>query len=246
MHIEDAIGKFDVGQMPSVKTGHIDPLALQMGDLYSECVRQVISDDEIRFHVVLMPDMTGSHFLFAAGAPEEEDLANDVEMILGIDIGPDDCIVLLGRQMLQIERNEDEMMEIVLGDIALHIDRVWPVADRSSGWMGSYIGYAAISSIIASAHNVLKMLAPSDALISRIKDRAEEGLKGDKRIRCAYRELAQNRPAFEAIEMVCDTAHETQGCYMTLPNTARNLRNTAKTLFIETVDSMGRPFRTVI
>ncbi|NTF17460.1 hypothetical protein G6L37_03435 [Agrobacterium rubi] len=246
MHSIDTIGDFKVNQDPTIKTGtQLDLLALQMVDLYSDCVRQVINDDEVRYHLVAMPEMAGSHYVFSVCAGEE-DLADDVERLLGVEIGPDDCIVLLGREMLGKERNEDEMMKIVLADMALHLDRLWPVADETSGWIGSYIGYAAIASIIGSAHDVLKMLAPHGAVVEEIKTTSEEALMADKRFRDPKMEIPQNRLAFEAIDLVCDKALETQGCYITLPNTSRNLRNAAKSLFIETVDGMSQPLRTVI
>jgi hypothetical protein len=248
MHTTDTnVGKFKVPQSPAIKVGaELEPLARQMGDLYEECIRQVISDDEVRFHVVRMPEMTGSHFVFSANAPEEEDLANAVENIFGVEVGPDDCIILLGRELLLQDRNEDEMMEIVLADIALHLDRLWPVADSTCGWMGSYIGVAALASIIACSHDVLKMLSPPDALVNRIKDLASDAIRHDKRLRTPKLEIAQNRSAFDAIEMVCDHAYETQGAYLTLPNTARTLRNAAKSVFIEIVDGMAQPLRTLI
>jgi hypothetical protein len=248
MHTTDTKAeKYQVPLKPTIKVGtELDPLARQMGDLYKECIRQVISDDEVRFHVVLMPEMTGSHYVFSANVAEEEDLANAVENILGVDVGPDDCIVLLGREMLRKDRNEDEMMEVVLADIALHIDRLWPVADETCGWMGSYIGVATLASIIACSHDVLKMLSPPEALVTRIKDMASNAIRNDKRLRTPKLEIPQNRAAFDAIEMVCDHAFETQGVYLTLPNTARTLRNAAKGVFIETVDGMPQPLRTII
>jgi hypothetical protein len=215
-----------------------------MGDLYSECIRQIINDDEVLFHVVMMPEMTGSHFVFSAN--EEEDLADGIEAILGVEIGPDDCIVLLGQQILLEERNEDEMMEIVLADVALHLDRLWPVTDETVGWMGRYIGAAAIASVIACSHDVLKMMSPADALVSRIKDMATKALLNDMRVLTPRLEMAQNRPSFEAIELVCDSAFDTQGCYLTLPNTARTLRNSAKCMFLEVVDGMSEPLRSLI
>jgi hypothetical protein len=248
MHItETKKEKYKVPQRPTIKVGtELDPLARQMGDLYKECIRQVISDDEVQFHVVMMPSMTGSHFVFSANVAEEEELSNAVENILGVDVSPDDCIVLLGREMLRTERNEDEMMEIVLADISMHLDRLWPIADPTCGWMGSYIGVATLASIIACSHDVLKMLSPPDALVTRIKDMASNAIRHDKRLRTPKLEIPQNRVAFDAIEMVCDHAFETQGSYLTLPNTARTLRNAAKSVFIETVDGMSQPLRTLI
>lgn len=254
MHSTATLGKFDqkryVSQAPKIRTGaKVGLLARQMGDLYSECIRQVISDDEVKFHVVMMPEMSGSHFVFSANVPEEEDFADGIEAILGIDIGPDDCIVLLGQQMLQTERNEDEMMEIVLADVALHLDRLWPVTDATAGWMGRYIGVASIASIIACSHDVLKMMSPADAIVTRIKDMATKAILNDVRVlrfHAPHLEMAQNRQTFEAIELVCDNAFDTQGCYLTLPVTARTLRNTAKSMFLEVVDGMSEPLRTLI
>ncbi len=247
MHTTDTIGEFKVSQVPAIKVGgQLSHLARQMGDLYQDCIRQVICDDEVQFHVVMMPEMTGSHYVFSANAPEEEELVNAVESILGVEVGQDDCIVLLGREMLHKERNEDEMMEIVLADISMHLDRLWPVADPTCGWIGSYIGVAALASIIACSHDVLKMLSPPEALVTRIKDMASNAIRHDKRLRTPKLEIPQNRAAFEAIEMVCDHAFETQGSYLTLPNTARTLRNAAKSVFIETVDGMSQPLRTLI
>ena len=246
MHISDTIGEFIPEQSPAIKKmPQLDLLARQMVDLYSDCVRQVINDDEVIFHVVPMPEMMGSHYVFTV-ADGEEELANDIERILGVEVGPDDCITMLGQMMLGIERNEDEMMRIVLADIALHLNKLWPVADKTSGWMGSYIGYASIASIIASAHDVLKMLAPQGVVVEDIKDTSEKALFADKRFKDPKLEIPQNRPVLDAIELVCDKAHETQGCFITLPNTSRNLRNAAKALFIETIDGMTQPLRTVI
>ena len=243
----DTIGKFKVKQVPAIVPEHeVDGLAYQMAALYKECLAQVIGDDEVRFHVALMPEMTGSHYVFSANSREEEDLADAIEAILGVEVGADDCIILLGREMLSRDRDEDQMMEIVLSDIAVHIDRVWPVADTTAGWVGSYIGSAAIASIIASAHDVLRLLSPPEALVNRIKDMMTDGLLNDRRIRNALVELAQNRPAFEAIENVCDMALSTSGGHISLPTTARNLRNTAKKLYLEVVDELPQPLRTVI
>lgn len=246
MHIIDTIGHFTPHQSPTIKkTPQLDLLARQMVDLYGDCIRQVINDDEVIFHLVPMPDMKGSHYVFSVSDGEDH-LADDVEGILGVDVGPDDCIVLLGQMILGVERNEDEMMQIVLADVAVHLDRLWPVADETAGWMGAYIGFAAIASIIASAHDVLKMLAPQGLVVEQIKLTSEKAILADKRLRDPKLEIPQNRPAFEAVYLVCDKANETQGCFITLPNTARNLRNAAKALFIETVDGMSQPLRTVI
>lgn len=246
MHITDTIGKFTPHQSPTIKkAAQLDLLALQMVDLYSDCVRQVISDDEVIFHLLPMPEMEGSHYIFTV-ADGEDDLADDVENVLGVNVGPDDCIVLLGKMLLGVERNEDEMMQIVLSDIAVHLDRLWPVADETVGWVGDYIGYAALASIIASAHDVLKMLSPPGIAVEEIKTTSENALLADKRIRDPRLEIPQNRPAFEAIEQICDRALETQGSYLTLPNTSRNLRSAAKALLIEVVDGMSQPLRTVI
>lgn len=246
MHIIDTIGIFTPQQAPAIKKApQLDMLARQMVDLYSDCIRQVINDDEVMYHLVPMPEMTGSHYVFTI-ADGEDELANDVERLLGVEIGPDDCVVLLGQMMLGVERNEDEMMQIVLADIAVHLDRLWPVADETAGWMGAYIGYAAIASIIASAHDVLKMLAPQGIVVEEVKITSEKAILSDKRIRDAKLEIPQNRCAFEAIYLVCDKALESQGCFLTLPNTSRNLRNAAKALFIETVDGMNQPLRTII
>lgn len=239
MRNNDTVEVFNVFHVPVIKSREeVSLLARQMGDLYRECVGQVLRGEEVRFHIVKMPDMTGLHYVYGARNEEDEGFIGDIEKILGVEVKENDCVVLLGREMLSVERNEDEMMEIVLMDIAVHLDRLWPVADVTTGWIGHYIGRAAIAAIIASAHDVLKMLTPEDALVSRIKDMAGDGLLNDNRIKSPQQETKQNRPAFDAIDLVCEQARETQGCYLTLPVTARQISNTAKSLFLDVVGGM--------
>lgn len=226
-------------KVPAIlKSGEVGLLAQQMYDLYVDCLRQVIRDDHIQFHVAMMPALTGGRQIHTVRGEQDEDFATDVATVLGTEIADNDCIVLLDEEILSVARDEDQMLEKVLFDVAHHLERVFPVADKASGWPGQYIGAAAIAAVIASSHDVLKMLTPSEVLINRIKNEAQNAMTNDIRVVDRVLAAITNRPADEAIERVCDLAMDTQGDYLTLPVTCSQIAQTAKRLFHEVVDTV--------
>jgi hypothetical protein len=225
-------------EVPAIlKSGEVGLLAQQMYDLYTDCLRQVVADENVRFHVAIMPSLT-SRQIHTVRGEQDEDFATDIAAILNTEIADNDCIILLDTEILSVGRNEDEMLEKVLFDVGLHLQRVFPVEDGASGWVGHYIGAAAICSVIASAHDVLKMLSPAETLINRIKDEAQNGVLNDFRVIDRAIDAKRNRPALEAIEEVCDRSLATHGGYLTLPATCYQIAQTAKQLFHEIVDTV--------
>lgn len=225
-------------KVPSIETdARPGSLAQQMFDLYKNCLGQVIADENIRFHVAMMPSLTARQIHTVRGE-QDEDFATDMAAILKVEIADNDCIILLDAEILSVPRDEDQMLEKVLFDVGLHLERVFPVEDSASGWVGQYIGAAAICSVIASAHDVLKMLSPAEVLINRIKDEAQIAMLNDIRVVNRAQEGKRNRPAQNAIEEVCDMALATHGGYLTLPTNCYNIAQTAKQIFHDVVDTV--------
>jgi hypothetical protein len=225
-------------KVPAIlKSGEVGLLAQNMYDLYTNCLRQVVADDNVRFHVAMMPSLTARQIHTVRGE-QDEDFATDMAAILDTEIADNDCIILLDAEILSVARDEDQMLEKVLFDVGLHLERIFPVEDGASGWVGQYIGAAAICSVIASAHDVLKMLSPAETLINRIKDEGHKAMLNDFRVIDRAVWGKRNRPAQEAIEDVCDMALATHGGYLTLPTTCYQIAQTAKQLFHEIVDTV--------
>lgn len=228
----------NIFQVPAIcKTGEVGLLQQQMYDLYTDCLRQVIDDENIRFHVAMMPSLKARQIHTVRGE-QDEDFATDMAAILQTEIADNDCVIFLDAEILSIPRDEDQMLEKVLFDVGLHLERIFPIEDGASGWVGQYIGAAAICSVVATAHDVLKMLSPPDSLINRIKDEAQNAMLNDIRVVDRAVEAKRNRPAQEAIEEVCDRALATHGGYLTLPASCYQIAQTAKQLFHEIVDTV--------
>lgn len=223
---------------PYVPDGMADPRHIANRDLYLECCGQVIREDDFKVHALMMPTMAGAAIVYAVD--EEEGMADEVSALTGAEVNEGDMIVVLGRDLLEADFGENEMLEAALANIAGHINRIWPVADRTSGRLGRHIGWAATAGIIAGSHEVLRMLEPNDAVMDRIKDMAVNGivLEIRGRTRDDRQAVLQNRPAMEAVENVCNQALETYGNYISLPATGADIAAAAKSVFLSAVDSM--------
>lgn len=210
-------------------------------DLYLECCRQVIRPDDFTIHALMMPAMAGSTIVYTV--EESEGMAEEVEALTGNEVCEGDMVVVLGRDLLDGDLGENEMLEMALADIANHINSVWPTADRTSGRIGRHIGWAAVAGIIAGSHPVLRLLEPNDAVMDRIKDAAGDGIIAEikGRTKDDRQAVLQNRPAMEAVETVCNQALETYGNYISLPATGLTIAAAAKSTFLSAVDSMVHP-----
>jgi len=215
-------------------------------DLYRECVGQILEDWEMQVHVLMMPEMRGTNLVYTAD--EEEDIAASVEAITGTQVGALDMIVVIGKDLLDREVGEDEMLEIAMNDLAVHLDKLWPVADRTAGWAGKHIGWAAVAATISGAHGVLRLLEPAEAIMERIQDAANSGMVGEIRMKSGKMELMmeQNRTAFEAVRVICRTAFDTYGDYLPLPADGRRIAETAKAIFLQSTDSLPASPRGVL
>lgn len=218
----------------------LDTNSLQAGnvDLYKECCGQVVRADDFGVHVLMMPGLKEPTLVIPAD--DHDDFGSEVARLTGKEVEAGDMIVLMGDAFADEEWGENEMMEVVLSDVAEHINTLWPVADRSTGWIGTHIGWAAVASVIAGAHQVLRMLDPCDAVIDRIKDATGKGIVDELKFRASdpRQSMLQARPAMEAVESVCAQALETHGDYLSLPTNGRAIANAAKAIFLDAVDGM--------
>jgi len=223
---------------PYVPDGMAETRHVANRDLYLECCRQVIRSDDFNIHALMTPGMAGTSIVYVA--EDEEGLAEEVEALTGAEVEEGDMVVLLGRDILEGDHGETEMLELALGDIAGHINRIWPAADRTSGKLGRHIGWAAVAGIIAGSHPVLRLLEPNDTIMERIKDTAGDGIVAEIRGRTKddRQAVLQNRPAMEAVENICNEALETYGNYISLPATGSAIATAAKSVFLSAVDSM--------
>jgi hypothetical protein len=209
------------------------PYALEMRDLYLECVSHLLQDDMFRFHVLMMPGMWGEHFTVTAG--DDPDLDAAVERMTGSPVGPMDCIAVLGRDVLTNLRSEDEMTELVVADIARHVNRLWPVADRSSGWVGPHLGRTAVAGMLSMAHPVMRSASQS----ARIKDEVLCAMVSEEYRYSSVDGLRrENGPAVEAVDLICDRVAKTNGEFLSLPVRIADLIDAGRSLLSSVLDDM--------
>lgn len=227
--------------VPDQKSSRI---AVAMQALYKECVAQIIKDDHISFHVIMMPGMTGHHFTYAV--KEELELAQDCANLLDVDIYENDCLVILGHDILTHDISEDAMMRIVLSDIALHMRRLFPVVGKECGHYGASLGWAAIASVIAAAHPIvrtfngvgdddLEVIGICEELARRASQAIREGYhsKGPKL------DISARRAIDDVISYVCDLSFETNGGYLQLPATMAEIHSIAREHYYEAANELG-------
>jgi len=213
------------------------PIALEMRDMYLECVSHLLQDDMFGFHVLMMPGMWGEHFVVAAG--DDPDLDEAVERMTGTPVGPMDCIAVLGRDVLTKRRNEDEMTELVANDIAKHVNRLWPMAERSTGWVGSHLGRAAVAGMLTMAHPILRGAAYLADVTSRLKSNALGTMVTEEYRYTSVEGLRrENGPAVEAVDRICDRAAATNGEYLSLPVRVADLIDAGRSLLSTVLDDM--------
>lgn len=220
-----------------------EALALGMRDLYNECVNMILRDENVRFHVMMMPSMTGHHFTYCMA--DEVDMCQHVADLEQVDIHDNDCVVVLGQDFLTHEISEDEMMETVISDIAFHLSRIYPVTERETGWYGKYIGWSAIASVVASSHPMIRALGDCGDFNDRIKNAGNASILSDQRSKADDCFEDQNSCAFEAIERICDLSLEECGGYITLPTTAEEIANVAINYYHEAVNNMAMAPRVI-
>lgn len=230
-------------------------IAVAMQALYKECVAQIIKDDNITFHVIMMPGMTGHHYTYALR--DELELAQDCANLLDVDIHADDCLVILGHDILNNDISEDAMMRIVLSDIALHMRRLYPVTDQQCGWYAPSVSWAAIASVIAAAHPIIRtfpgMMYGQDAdempvltFSEEIASRASQAIRDDHRSKTPHLDIGQRRPIEDIISHVCDISVSTNGGYITLPTTVAAIHAVACEHYYEAINSMGYTPRALV
>lgn len=225
-------------QVSFVKAEEATPAQRAAMDLYLECCRQVVLEEDFGIHVLVMPGCPEPTTVYCPS--EEEAIGRALERLTGREVADGDMVVVLGDPVLDGNLSEDQMLELALADMASHIDRLWPIADRSTGWLGRHIGWAAVAGVMAGAHAVLRLMESADAVMERIKDAAGKGIVTEALHRIGEERQCQltARPALEAVENICDTAIETHGEYLNLPAAGRVIAEAAKTLFLDAVDSM--------
>jgi hypothetical protein len=235
MRIIDKRGRSEAFVCTGVVRAESAPkLALAMRNLYLSCVRQVVLDADVAFHAVLMPGMPGGHYLYSSEA--SDDLDTDVAELLGVAIGHRDCIVVMGKDFLSVRRTREEMLAEVVSDVAFHLSRLMRVPDPSLGAAGHNIGWAATAATIIAAHDVIGFQRFKDILIDKVKDAAQGSLIGSQRPTALPGGAIGNRLDLELVERVCDRALETKGGFLTLPNEAREIADTARCILLDVVD----------
>lgn len=213
------------------------PHAIEMRDLYLECVSHLLQDDMFRFHVLMMPGMWGEHFIVSAG--EDPDLDAAVEHMTGNTVGPLDCIAVLGRDLLSTLRSEDEMTEVVAADVARHVNNLWPMADRSTGWVGPHLGRAAIAGMLTMAHPILRSEGYVTEVTSRIKyDAFGAMVSEDYRYTSVEGLRRENAPAIESVDRICERVAATNGEYLSLPVRVADLIDAGRSLLSTVLDDM--------
>lgn len=229
--------------------------AIAMQTLYKECIAQIINDDNVTFHVIMMPGMTGHHFTYALR--DELELAQDCANLLDVDIHADDCLVILGHDILTNDISEDAMMRIVLSDIALHMRRLFPVTDQECGSYGPSVSWAAIASVIAAAHPIIRTFpglmvgqnadeVPVITFSEEIANCATRAIRDNHRSKTPHLDVGNRRPIEEVIAHVCDISASTRGGYLTLPATVAEIHTVACEHYHEAVNCMGYTPRSLI
>lgn len=196
--------------------------------LYLECINQVMQDPDIDVHVLLSPGVSGDNQVYTAES--EEDLSEEIETITGRSVLPMDMIVVIGRDVLDGGLTEDEMLEVAMRDVGVHINNLWPIADPEAGWAKDEIGQAAISATLVSAHEVIRMADDHGAAVERVKYRAEAAMLEKMKMSKGglHQKIAEDKQTFQILEMTCKQAFETLGKYMDLPATAENIAISAR------------------
>lgn len=223
-------------------------IAASMQSLYKECIAQIIKDDNITFHVMMMPGMIGQHFTYALR--DELELAQDCANILDVDIHANDCLVILTHDILSNDISEDSMMRIVLSDIALHMRRLYPVTDKECDWCGPSVSWAAIASVIAAAHPIIRTfpgIMPGQdtddmsviTFNEEIANRACQAIRDDHWSKTPHLDIDQRRPIEDVIAHICDISANNRGGYLTLPATAAEIHSVACEHYYEAINDMG-------
>lgn len=213
------------------------PIAVEMRDLYLECVSHLIRDEAFRLHTLMMPGRWGEHFVEVGGNDPELDAA--IERLTGSRVESMDCIIVLGRDILSVRRNEDEMTEIVAADLSIFVNMAWSIADRSTGWVGSHLGMTAVLGMLTMAHPILR--AGGDR-IARLKDEVITAMAAKAGYTSAQDMSRENGPAAEAVGLVCDRVTATNGEYLSLPVRLIDLVDAGRGLLSRIIDDMvARP-----
>lgn len=212
------------------------PLAVEMTALYREVVAGIVDDDATAFHVLPIPDFEGDSFISSKGIDPDLDMA--AEAICGIPMNDTDCVVVLGKGVLEEHRNEEEMVEIVIDHIEQHINSVWEVGDPNMGWVNRPITSALISSLLTCAHPVLSLIDYDDEMVIKVKDKAITSVTQHR--------FHANPQTKAAIERICEEAAGTNGGYLALPVRVSDLVSASQEIFCDVVDRMEtRPMGTV-
>jgi len=225
------------------RIGHVDgvildaedhKLAFEMRNLYLECVSHLLCDDTFRVHVLLVPGMWTDHFVVPA--TEDPDLDQAVERFTGNSVGPLDMIVIMGKNLSTTARTEDEMTEIVVADISEHINRLWPIADRSSGWVGPHLGWACIAGMLTTAHPILKEHGHG---IDQIRAKTVSRVMSNRRYKSVQDFRDENGCSVVAINRICDRLVSTNGEYIAVPARVVDLVEAGRTMCCEIIDEMS-------
>lgn len=215
--------------------------------LYRECFSQIIRDDAFKLHVLMMPNMTGKNVVYTAS--NDEDMAASVAALTKVSVGPDDMVVIVGDDMLDGPLTEDDMLLLVMADVAQHIDCLHPVADRTLGKFGRHIGWAVVASVILGSHDLLRMVEDDMDLIDRVKKSAHNGIEKEARAKGPgdfNTVLDQNKNLMVAVDKVCDAAFETYGDYTSLPASGAVIAMAAKNLLQNVSNEMTGSLRAII
>lgn len=214
--------------------------AQAMASLYKECLAQIVRDETISFHVLMMPSMTGHHYTYAL--QEDEFLAQDIANLNNVVIHPQDCLVVLGRDILFQEIGEDDMLRIVLSDVAVHIRRLKRLANDENSCHGKTISWTAICSAIACAHPIMKTFTGIDEnadepevliFAEEIRRTAVRAIIKDRKYNALHPETMCDESAYFVIDKICSNASKTNGGYLSLPASIAAIQEVATELVFE-------------
>ncbi len=226
-----------------VANGQASALALGMASLYKECLSQIVKDENIAFHVLMMPTMTGHHYTYAL--QDEEDLAQDIANLHNVVIRPNDCLVILGHDILNQDISEDEMLRIVLSDVAFHIRRLKQITHDKHSCHGKIISWAAITSVLVAAHPIMRTFTgiddsgPSIEVLTfkeEIRRRAVKALEIDRKYNALTPESMCEKIAAKIIGRVCAVSEKTKGGYISLPASIDQIQEVASELVFDAVN----------
>lgn len=215
------------------------PLALAMADLYLECVRQLLLPGDIDFHLLLMSGMNGTTVVYSGF--KDDDMDVDVAELLNESVADRDCVVLLGDDLLGRERGEKEMLEVAVVDVARHLTSVERIYQGSRCKVHKPIGFAAIASTLAAAHDAIHLDRRRSALNLAIADRAKREIDSAARLDSEI-DLQTSRYGKRLVDTICMEALKSRGRYITLPNEAPVIALVAKEMGLEVaqVDPVAR------